>query len=207
MQKKRRLALLIGAAAVVPALSSCMSYATDMIYTPAAGVNDRAGDIDVLNAAIVSTDGGTGRFIATLSNDDPILPGALDSMTGAGDSASLVVADFEPLELRGGGYVNLATTESAGGVGIPVAGSFDLGDFVEVSLTFRDGTSTQLAVPVLPNADEYAGIGGPIETDLERPVPEGTFLLEEEGGGEGGTELSSEPAVIPESGLDSEQAE
>ncbi len=179
MQKKRRLALLTGAILTVPTLSSCMNYPTDMIYTPAAGVNDRDGQIDVLNAAIVSTDGSTGRFVATLTNDDATEPGSLESLTGAGSSGTLSVGSFEPVEVPGGGLVNLATTESAGGVGIPVAGSFGLGDFVEVSLTFDDGRSSTLEVPVLPNADEYAGISGEDESDLEREVPEGTFLLEE----------------------------
>ncbi len=187
MQKKRRLTPLIAAAVLVPALSSCMNYATDMIYTPAAGVNDRDGDVDILNAAIVSTDGNTGRFIASLNNDDIAATNSLEDLAGAGASGTLSFNGFDPVEIPANGLVNLAEEEFPGGVGIPVAGDFGVGDFVEVTITFGDGSSSTLQVPVLPNADEYAGIDGSTETDLERPVPEDTFLLEE-GHGEGHSE-------------------
>lgn len=181
---KRRVTTLIAAAVLVPGLSSCMNYATEQLYTPAAGVNERQGEVDILNAAIVSVNGSTGRFIATLSNGDTTEAAALEEVAGAGDDGTLSVADFEPVEIAPRGLVNLASTQvSAPGVGIPVAGDFGVGDFVEVSLTFADGTTETFEVPVLPNAGDYAGIAGSEETDLEREVPEDTFLLEEGHGG------------------------
>ena len=56
----------------VPTLSSCgvnFSAQTDQVYTPAEGVNDRSGDVDVLNALVVADTDGTGRFIAGLANN------------------------------------------------------------------------------------------------------------------------------------------
>lgn len=205
MQNLRRPALLIAAVVLAPALSSCMNYATDNIYTPAAGVNDRDGGIDVLNAAIVSTDGGTGRFIASLNNDDASLPNTFAELAGAGEFGTLRVAGFDPVEIPANAMVNLAAVESPGGLGIPVAGSFGLGDFVEVELAFGDGSSTMLEVPVLPNADAFAGISGLTESNLERPVPPGTFLLEPEGEGE--PHITTEPENVPEGRPHSEEAE
>ena len=66
-----RLALSIGALVLaVPGVSACgFNYATDRENTIANGVSNKDGEVDVLNAVIVSSEDGSGTFIATLSNN------------------------------------------------------------------------------------------------------------------------------------------
>jgi len=72
MLLRNRIARGIAAGALVlalPTLAACGDFATDKVYTPAPGANDRAGDVDVLNAVIVATQDGHGTFLATFSNN------------------------------------------------------------------------------------------------------------------------------------------
>lgn len=199
MQITRTMALTVGSLVLAaPLLAGCgEEYATDYLYTPAAGVNDRDGDVDVLNAAIVSTDGGSGTFIASISNGSRDTEVALEDVTGTNPETGSALTFELPgsVELLPQGFVNLAygVEGAAPGAGtveaetveesrISVAGDFSLGDFVEVTLTFADGTTKEMEIPVLPNNDEYAGIDGeeltPVEfpdqdeSELERPEDE-----------------------------------
>src|SRR4029453_3813831 len=72
MHFRRKIALaLSGAVLAVPALTSCgFNYATDRPYTPAAGVNNQDGTVDVLGAVIVSGQDDSGTFIPSFSNND-----------------------------------------------------------------------------------------------------------------------------------------
>ena len=71
MQLRRSFALTAAALALTaPALTSCgFDYATDRYYTPANGANNRDGVVDVLGAVVVSTEPGSGTFVASLSNN------------------------------------------------------------------------------------------------------------------------------------------
>jgi hypothetical protein len=66
MQPRRSLRLVVGALVLaLPLLASCgFDKATDQVYTPGAGTDDRSGDVDVLSAVIVSAQPGPGTFIA-----------------------------------------------------------------------------------------------------------------------------------------------
>ena len=168
MTLRRNVALATGALVfAVPALSSCaFSYPTDEIYTPAAGANNRAGSVDVLNGVIVATEDGSGTFIATLSNNDVDDATALDSLSGGGDDTDLAVDPFPAIEIPAGGFVNLADDPT-----IKVSGEFLQGDFVEVVLDFANGDQTSLKVPVVVNGGEHAGLDGPAPAD-ESPTTE-----------------------------------
>ena len=66
---QRRLA--IAALLLVPALASCgFNAQTDQVYQAAVGINDRSGEVDILNALIVSGEDGSGTFAGTLVNKD-----------------------------------------------------------------------------------------------------------------------------------------
>lgn len=177
MQITRTMALTVGSLVLAaPLLAGCgEEYATDYLYTPAAGVNDRDGDVDVLNAAIVSTDGGSGTFIASISNGSRDTEVALEDVTGTNPETGSALTFELPgsVELLPQGFVNLANGVEAvsaeggeagstvgGGEKITVEGDFELGDFVTVTMTFDDGTTKELDIPVLANNDEYAGIDG-----------------------------------------------
>lgn len=202
MQITRTTALTVGSLVLAaPLLAGCgEEYATDYIYTPAAGVNDRDGDVDVLNAAIVSTDGDTGTFIASLSNNSREDDAALEDITGVNpeNGSTLTFEIPGDVELLPQGFVNLAygiegaapgpgtvEAETVEASRIGVSGDFALGDFVEVTLTFADGTTKEMEIPVLPNNDEYAGIDGEELTPVEFPDQEDADLeLPEDEAGE-----------------------
>jgi hypothetical protein len=157
-----------------PLLTSCgFNYATDKVYTPAPGVNDRDGRVDVLNAMVVATADGKGTFVASLVNNETpkVENGKLtdvdDQLTGLeGSGGSTLTATLkEPITIPGGGLVKLAD-----GNGIPVEGdSIKLGSFVEVTLTFENAEPATMKVPVVPNNGHYAGQDGTSLTPTEAP--------------------------------------
>ena len=119
MLTRSRISRLASAGVLVLAtatLSSCgFNYATDKVYTPAEGVNNRDSRVDVLNAAIVATEDGKGTFVASLSNnetptlEDGQLTDVDDQLTGlAGVGDTTLTADLEPVDVPGGGLVKLA---------------------------------------------------------------------------------------------------
>ncbi|GAA4379347.1 hypothetical protein [Nocardioides caricicola] len=152
-----------GALALATVLSSCgFNYATDRVYTPAEGTNDRTTDVDVLGAVIVSGQEGSGTFIATFANNVQDDSSTVDAFAGAGDDADLEVEGFEPIEIRPGDMVNLADEG-----GIVVRGDFGPGDFVHVELTFGDGESIEMDVPATPPCDEFEGLDDSAEGSTE----------------------------------------
>ena len=151
---RRSVAVALGGLVLAsPLLTSCgFNYATDRVYTPAAGVNNRDASVDVLGAVVVSAQDGSGTFIATFSNNDHTKKASVDTITG-GNGSSLQVANFKPISLDPGGLVNLAT---AGGV--PVSGTFKAGDLVDMTITFGNGERADLSVPVVTDSGDYAGL-------------------------------------------------
>jgi hypothetical protein len=166
MHLRRTIALATGAIALA-ALTSCgFDYATDRPYTPANGVNDRDGSVDVLNAVIVSTEEGSGTFVATFANNNPTEGNTVEALEAAGDS-DVTAEEFETIEVPAGGMVNLAEEG-----GIPVTGDFAAGDFVEVSLTFGGSEIIDMDVHVVTNCGDFAGLDGPEDAEqCEAPEP------------------------------------
>ena len=152
MHLRRSLALAAGALALaVPALSSCgFDYATDRIYTPAAGVNDRDATVDVLGAVVVSAEEGSGVFVASFSNNSNEEEGLVEGIEG-----EVTAEAFEPVEVPVGGFVNLADEGGA-----EVTGDFEAGNFVSLTILFGDGEQVQMDVPVVPNCGVYEGLDG-----------------------------------------------
>jgi hypothetical protein len=163
---RRKLAIAIGALALaVPGLSACgFNYATDREYTPANGTNDLTGVVDVLNAVIVSSEDGSGTFIASLSNNAPHEAISFDTLS-FGSNSTIEIAPFDPVEVPAMGLVNLGE-----GQGIKVSGDLVQGDFIELSLVFSNGETSDMDVPIVTADWEY--------TDLDNgtgvPAPAGT---------------------------------
>ncbi|MFC4787180.1 hypothetical protein ACT8ZV_22075 [Nocardioides sp. MAHUQ-72] len=151
---RRSLALAVGGIVLAtPVLTSCgFNYATDRVYTPANGVNDRDASVDVLGAVIVSGQDDSGTFIATFSNNDTEKENTVESLDGAGDSP-IQSGSFSPITIDAGGLVNLATDG-----GIPVSGTFKAGNFVPVTVTFGSGEKAEMKVPVVTDTDIYEGL-------------------------------------------------
>jgi hypothetical protein len=154
MHLRRSTALALGALLLAtPALTSCgFNYATDRVNTPAAGVNDHAGQVDVLGAVIVSKQDNSGTFIASLSNNDQENEASFESLAGA-EGNTLQAGDFAPIKISQGGLVNLATDG-----GVPVSGTFKAGEFVPVTLSFGNGEQVVMKVPVVVDDGTYAGL-------------------------------------------------
>lgn len=155
MQLRRSFAYTIAAVALATTgLSSCgFDYATDRYYTPAAGTNDSSGEVNVLAAVIVSTTPGSGTFIASLANDSQTEDVTLTEV-GLTEGTP---AEFAPVVVGQASLVNLAEPAT----NIKLAGDFEAGDFVEVSLAFDNGSNVVLDVPVVENGGDYAGLDGP----------------------------------------------
>ena len=163
MLLRNRIARAVAAGALVistPALAAC-SFATDKVYTPAPGTNDRSGDIDILGAAIVASQDGSGTLIATFSNNlrtsiDDGFADVSDKLTGVSGDFTATLADAEALTIPAAGSLQLNSAEWAV-PGIPVNGDFELGDFVAVTFEFAKSEPVTLEVPVVCNANHFAG--------------------------------------------------
>lgn len=164
MQLRRSARLLTAAGALLlaaPVLASCgFDYATDRPYTPGTGTNQNEGQVDVLAAVIVSAEDGSGTLVASFSNNVAGEPATVTEVAGAGDDAALVVGDVEPIEIEGGGVVNLADAETP----ITITGDFTTGQFLTLSFTFGDGETVTLDVPSVADCYEYAGLDATAET-------------------------------------------
>jgi len=178
MQLRRSARLLTATGALVlaaTALTSCgFDYATDRVYTPAAGTNHRDGDgngdVAVLGAVVVSAEDGSGTLIATFSNYDQERSATVESVAGAGESADLQIGEFEPIEIPAGGYVNLADADQP----ITVEGDYDTGEFLTLTFTFGSGSSATLELPSVSDCNEFAGL----DATAESPTSEDECLPE-----------------------------
>jgi hypothetical protein len=165
MSLRRTLALATCVLAVcAPVLTSCgFDYATDRIYTPATGVNNRDASVDVLGAVIVSAEDGSGTFIASFANNSIEEPATVETLEGV-DQSQLTASDFSPIEVPAGGLVNLADEG-----GLEVTGDIAAGEFVPVAIQFGSGDRVQLDVPVVTNCGYFEGLDGPPSTEQCEP--------------------------------------
>lgn len=166
---RSRIALAIAVLALSVIVSACTfpKYATDRIYTPGVGTNNRDGQVDVLAGVVVSAQPGSGTFIASLSNNSTEEAASLTQITST-EGGSLSFSDFEPIEVAPGGFVNLASESGA----IEVTGDFQAGDFVELVLSFDNGERVPLTVPVEEEELEYAGLDVTGEPPADDPAGE-----------------------------------
>jgi hypothetical protein len=156
MQQRRPLRLVAGALVLaLPLLASCgFDKATNKVYTPAAGTNNRDGQVDVLAAVVVAGQPDSGTFIASLSNNSTTEDDSFTGVQGSGEWSDLTVGEVSSgIDLPARGFVNLAD-----GDGVPVSGDFGAGDVVELTLTFDSGQSTTMDVPVVFACDAYEGL-------------------------------------------------
>jgi hypothetical protein len=155
LRTSARLLASAGALLLAATLSSCgFDYATDRVYTPAAGVNDRDAKVDVLGAVVVAAQDDSGTFIASFANNNQEDTATVTSIApGEGDDNSLKIESFDPIEIPAGGLVNLATEG-----GIPVTGDFTVGSFLDLKITFGDGESVEMQVPSVTNCGEFEGL-------------------------------------------------
>jgi hypothetical protein len=142
----------------VPVLTSCsvnFDAQTEQPYNPSAGVDDRTGQIDVLNALVVSGTKGSGAVIATLVNNNQIRGDSLSGVSGAGSDSSLQVTPGGKTEIPAGGLLNLATDGQIAVRGARVVP----GNFVTLRFSFQSARAITLNVPVVDaNNSIYSGV-------------------------------------------------
>jgi len=159
MQPRRSLRLAVGALVLaLPLLGSCgFDKATDKVYTPGVGTNDRDGDVDVLAAVVVAAQPNEGTFVVTLVNNSSKDTAALSGVSGP----DLEFGEFEPIDIDPRGLVNLAEEG-----GIAVTGDFDAGNTLPLTLTFDSGDTATLNVPVVTACDEYLGLDLTVDSEF-----------------------------------------
>lgn len=155
MQLRRPLATAVAVLATAASLSSCkiagMDYATDRVYTPGAGTNDRSGVVDVLSTVVVSGTPGSGTLVTSLANNSTEEVHSLTGVSGEG----LSPAEFEPIEVPADGLVNLADPAAD----IHLTGDFESGDFLRLTFEFNNGETATFNVPVVTDEDsDWAGL-------------------------------------------------
>jgi hypothetical protein len=148
-----------------PALAACsfgtsnFDAQTNQFYTPAEGVNERTGGVDVLNALVVADEAGRGRFIAGLVNNSELTDDALTQVQGAGDDGDVQGSLGTPIDVVRDGFVNLA---DEGSEPVVLEGEQIVpGRFVEVTLTFQEADEVTVEIPVVTAEDDYADIEVP----------------------------------------------
>jgi hypothetical protein len=169
MQTRRSLRLAVGALVLaLPLLASCgFDKATDKVYTPAAGINNRDGDVDVLGAVIVAAQPDSGTFIASLSNNRADRDVQLTGIAGAGDWADLKVSPSDlSIDVVARGFVNLVDEEP-----ITITGDFDAGQVAELTLTFDSGDTVTMDVPIVYACNTYAGLDPSQQKPTESASP------------------------------------
>jgi hypothetical protein len=168
MHLRRSLALLSGALLLAAPLSSCgFDRATNKVNQIAAGTNNRDTSVDVLGAAVVSGEEGSGTFVATFVNNDLAEPAAVESLE-AQDEQMAQVIDFTPIEIEPNGLVNLAESDER----VAVEGDFEAGDRLPMVVSMAGGDAVEIDVPVVTNCDQWEGID-PVPGDCEVGEPVG----------------------------------
>ena len=176
MQIRRSLALTAGALVLaVPALASCgFDYATNRPYTPAVGVNSTdGGEVNVLSAVVVAGQSDSGTFIASLASkaDETV---SFEGVSGAGGT-TIEPEDFTAIEIPPQGLVNLATEG-----GPAFSGTFEAGDYIPLTLSFDNGDTVSITVPVVPACDEYADLDESTASASPSASPSGSYACGED---------------------------
>ncbi len=159
MNVRRRIALAVLPLAVLPLASCTVNFneQTDKVYNPSAGVSDRSGEVDVLNALVVSGSDGSGTVIATLVNNDQARSDKLRGVAGSGDDTSLKVTPGGDTTIANGGLLNLATDGR-----IAVRGEqVQAGRLVTLTFSFDRAKAITVDAPVVAKTPEYADVQVP----------------------------------------------
>jgi hypothetical protein len=146
---------------LIPALAGCgvnFNAQTNEVYTPAQGVNDRDGQVDVLGAAVVSALAGSGTVVATLVNEDLEDVDRLTAVTVEGAQAEIAPGETE---IPANGSLDLATS----GAVQATSDGIEAGRFVEVVFSFERAEAVTIEVPVVTHEEDYLDV--PVEGSEE----------------------------------------
>jgi hypothetical protein len=180
-----RRSLVLGAAglAATATLTGCgFDYPTDRPYEVNSAANYRDGTVDILNAAVVAEAPNAGTLVATFVNGSSTDTVSLQSVSG--DNTAIGLVSAPTLTLAPNTLKNLATEG-----GIPVTGTFDLGQFVNLTFQFDDGETASLSVPVVADDGPWAGL------DTATPSPTGSPTVDTSPPATDATEATESPSA------------
>jgi hypothetical protein len=150
--------------AATAALTACgFNYPTDRPYEVNSAANYRDGTVDILDAAVVAKAPDAGTFVATFVNGSTTDTVSLQSVSG--DNTAIGEVTTPSLSLAPNALKNLATEG-----GIPVYGTFGLGQFVNLSFQFDNGETASMSVPVVGDEGEWEGLDTATPSPTESPT-------------------------------------
>ncbi|MEO5709930.1 MAG: hypothetical protein ABIQ59_08910 [Nocardioidaceae bacterium] len=154
----RRCIAAVAVLVATPVLSSCgasFGAQTDQVYNPSRGVDDRDGEVDVLNALVVTGADGSGTLVATFVDNDQVNADSLTGVAGAGQDAALTGKVAGDATIPAAGVLNLATQGDVTLKGKRIVP----GNFVKITFSFDRAGSATLDVPVVSSDDpDYADV-------------------------------------------------
>lgn len=153
---------------IVPLVGACgFDARTDQPYQPATGTNERTvNGVDVLNALVVSAQNGQGTFGGSLVLPDAAAkPVQLVSISEGTINGTVTVKPGQVVNLAQSGAVRMQGSDIVAG------------RFVPLTLSFSDGKTVQLNVPIVDHTAPYTsvpvGSPSPSPSSSGRPVTGG----------------------------------
>ena len=168
MSRRRRttIALLAATAPLLVACGAGEDAQTNQVYQPAVGVNDRSGDVFVINALVVTDGSGSGTVVASLVNtateDDALTEVVASATTGAPLEASdlgggIDVAAGEAVQLADEG-VAVSSTAVASGGDAEAEGGVTAGSYVTLQFVFERASVVEVGAPVVSSESEHQDV-------------------------------------------------
>jgi hypothetical protein len=182
--RRRRLAATTIAATAALTLGACgtgFSAQTSQVYQATVGANHR-GEMDVLNALLVGSEDGSATLSTSIVNhtdDDEVL--ASVKVTTLKDKELAVRSTKMQLPLPVDHLTIVGGASDAGGFWVSEGAR--PGNYVRVTLTFRDAAPVTIEAPVVTRTEEYATVSSAAPTPSEpRPTATKTESTEDTGG-------------------------
>lgn len=138
----------------VAGCSTGFSDQTNQQYQAAAGITDRAHEIYVLNALVVTDGSGNGTVVGSLLNQSKTSD-TLQGVTATDTKGKKIQTKLTaPVALKRHQAVRLETTGA-----VRLTGSaLKAGYYINVTFTFATAAPVQVSIPVLANGPDYASV-------------------------------------------------
>jgi copper(I)-binding protein len=168
LSRRRRtaIAVLFACAPLVAACGAGFEAQTNQVYQPAVGVNDRSGEVFVINALLVTAGTGTGTVVASLINQstepDRLVAVVASATNGAPlDStdlgAGIELPSQESVQVADEGITVTAGADAAT-PGSEEPSGVTAGALVTLQFQFERAAVVEIEVPVVSNESEHSDV-------------------------------------------------
>lgn len=151
---------------------------TNRIYQPAAGSNNRDGDVYVLDALVVTDGTGLGTISAGMvdevAQDDALIAVMADSPAGNRVRGMILSRRVDLPSLK------LVQLSDAGDVILSAGKPLNVGGTIKVTFTFQNAGPVTLDLPIVMNTGDFASVpvptpsATPLSTTTQTPTTGGT---------------------------------